>query len=96
MFFIVIFHCVDTLTFAHIALHCIVRWRVSVFLALCRTIVLQCWGPESGYCDRSHNRLYRPVSIWPLDYLSGETNLSSWLEKNTDFNLLLAAAEWPI
>ena len=95
MFFIVIFHCVATLTFAPVALHCIVRWRVLVFLALYCTIVLQRRGLESGYWDRSHNRLYRPVSIWPLDYLSGETNLSSWSEKNTDFNLLLAA-EWPI
>ena len=42
---------------------------------------------HSGYCDRSHNRFYRPVSIWPPEYLS--TNLSR-RKKNTDFNLLLA------
>ena len=42
---------------------------------------------QSGYCDRSHNRFYRPVSIWPPEYLS--TNLSR-RKKNTDFNLLLA------
>ena len=42
---------------------------------------------ERGYCDRSHNRFYRPLSIWPPEYLS--TNLSR-RKKNTDFNLLLA------
>ena len=64
---------------------CFALHYTFTYLFSLHSIVLS--AGERGYCDRSHNRFYRPLSIWPPEYLS--TNLSR-RKKNTDFNLLLA------
>ena len=68
---------------------CIVLYDGVYWFSL-HCIVAQCWGLESGYCDRSHNRFYRPVSIWPPSIWVGRQTWVAGRKKNTDFNLLLA------
>ena len=67
---------------------CIVLYDGVYWFSL-HCIVAQCWGLESGYCDRSHNRFYRPVSIWPPSIWVGRQTWVAGRKKNTDFNLLL-------